>query len=106
MKQVLSLQMRAKPPGNWMTTVAKARMCGLLIDFMEAPRTSPRKHVPYPLPPNRTLVIDQPLSTNPVAVAMRGKYIKMPLERIGTLDHETEEWKVVPSPDDPAEVTV
>ena len=39
-----------------------------------------------------------------VAVEGRGKYLKLPLEKIADFDVEHQEWKVVPSPNDPVEV--
>ncbi len=42
------------------------------------------------------------LDDGTVAVEGRGRYIKLPIEKIGDFDPEHWEWKVVPSPDDPA----
>jgi uncharacterized protein (TIGR00369 family) len=42
------------------------------------------------------------LEDRTVAVEGRGKYIKMRIEEIGDIDPVHWEWKVVPSPDDPA----
>lgn len=44
------------------------------------------------------------LSDGTIAVEGRGKYLKMPLEKIAGFDFEEQEWKVVPLPDDPIEV--
>ena len=44
------------------------------------------------------------LSDGSVAVEGQGRYIKMPLDRIADFDREAQEWKVVPSADDPREV--
>ena len=44
------------------------------------------------------------LSDGTVAVEGRGKYLKLPLEKIADFDVEHQEWKVVPLPDDPVEV--
>ena len=41
-----------------------------------------------------------------VAVEGRGKYLKLPLEKIADFDFEEQEWKVVPSLDDPEEVEI
>lgn len=41
-----------------------------------------------------------------VAVEGHGKYIKLPLEEIADFDFNEQEWKVVPSPDDPHEVEI
>jgi acyl-coenzyme A thioesterase PaaI-like protein len=41
-----------------------------------------------------------------VAVEGRGKYLKLPLEKIADFDFEEQEWKVVPSDDDPEEVEI
>jgi acyl-coenzyme A thioesterase PaaI-like protein len=41
-----------------------------------------------------------------VAVEAQGRYIRMPLERIADFDREDQEWRVVPSPNDPEEVEV
>jgi len=46
------------------------------------------------------------LEDGSVAVEGRGKYIKLPLENIADFDFEEQEWKVVPSPDDPEEVEI
>ncbi len=39
-----------------------------------------------------------------VAVEGTGRYLKLPIEKIADFDVEEQEWRVVPSPDDPAEV--
>ena len=44
------------------------------------------------------------LKDGSVAVEGRGKYIKLPIDKIADFDVEEQEWKVVPSPDDPDEV--
>ena len=44
------------------------------------------------------------LSDGSVAVEGRGKYLKLPLEKIADFDVEHQEWKVVPSPNDLTEV--
>jgi acyl-coenzyme A thioesterase PaaI-like protein len=41
-----------------------------------------------------------------VAAEGRGRYIKMPLEKIADFDREEQDWKVVPLPEDPAEVDI
>jgi len=41
-----------------------------------------------------------------VAVEGRGKYLKLPLEKIADFDFEEQEWKVVPADDDPEEVEI
>lgn len=43
------------------------------------------------------------LEDGTVAVEGQGKYIKMPLEKIAGSELE-EQWKIVPSPDDPTEI--
>jgi len=42
------------------------------------------------------------LADGAVAVEGKGKYLKMPIEKISDL-HLLDQWKVVPSPDDPEE---
>jgi acyl-coenzyme A thioesterase PaaI-like protein len=44
------------------------------------------------------------LSDGTVAVEGRGKYLKLPLEKIADSGLDHLDWKVVPLPDDPAEV--
>ena len=39
-----------------------------------------------------------------VAVSAKGRYIKMPLDKIADFDREEQEWRVVPLAGDPAEV--
>lgn len=39
-----------------------------------------------------------------VAVEGTGRYLKLPIEKIADFDVEEQEWRVVPSPDDPAGV--
>lgn len=41
------------------------------------------------------------LADGRVAVEARGKYLKMEIDRIADFDHEGEEWRVVPLPEDP-----
>lgn len=41
------------------------------------------------------------LPNGEVAVEGRGKYLKLPLEEIADFDHDVQEWKVIPSEDDP-----
>jgi acyl-coenzyme A thioesterase PaaI-like protein len=41
------------------------------------------------------------LGDGTVAVEGRGKYIKLPLDNIADFDFEEQEWRVVPSQDDP-----
>lgn len=41
------------------------------------------------------------LADGEVAVEGHGKYLKLPLSEIADFDHEVQEWKVVPSPEDP-----
>jgi uncharacterized protein (TIGR00369 family) len=43
------------------------------------------------------------LPNGEVAVEGHGKYLKLPLDQIADFDHEQQEWKVVPDPDDPQE---
>jgi uncharacterized protein (TIGR00369 family) len=44
------------------------------------------------------------LSDGRVAVEGRGKYIKLPLDKIADFDFEEQEWRVTPSAADPQEV--
>jgi hypothetical protein len=44
------------------------------------------------------------LKDGTVAVEGRGKYLKLPLEKISDFDTDHLEWQVVPSPTDPVEV--
>lgn len=46
------------------------------------------------------------LAGGAAAVEGRGKYIKMPIEKIADFDREEQEWRVTPSPGDPAVVEV
>lgn len=46
------------------------------------------------------------LKDGSVAAEGQGKYIKLPLDEIADFDFEEQEWKVVPSPDDPDEVEI
>jgi acyl-coenzyme A thioesterase PaaI-like protein len=46
------------------------------------------------------------LPSGEVAATGRGKYFKLPIEKIGDLDVEEQEWRVVPSPDDPTEIAL
>ena len=41
-----------------------------------------------------------------VAAAGVGKYVKLPIEKIADFDVEAQEWRVTPSPSDPAHVEV
>ena len=41
------------------------------------------------------------LSDGSVAVEGRGKYIKLPLDKIADFDADEQEWKVISAPDDP-----
>jgi acyl-coenzyme A thioesterase PaaI-like protein len=41
-----------------------------------------------------------------VAVEGFGKYIKMPLDNIADFDYEEQEWKTVPSPEDPQTIEI
>jgi len=41
-----------------------------------------------------------------VAVTAKGKYIKLPLDKIADFDHEEQEWKVVPKKNDPTEIEI
>jgi uncharacterized protein (TIGR00369 family) len=41
-----------------------------------------------------------------VAVEGRGKYLKMPLERISDFDFQQQEWRVVPRANDPTEFEI
>jgi hypothetical protein len=43
------------------------------------------------------------LSDGDVAATATGKYLKMPLDRIGEFDRESNEWRVVPSNRDPSD---
>jgi acyl-coenzyme A thioesterase PaaI-like protein len=44
------------------------------------------------------------LNDGSVAVEGRGRYIKLPLDKIADFDFEEQEWRVVPSADDPEHV--
>lgn len=39
-----------------------------------------------------------------VCVSATGRYLKLPLDKIGDFDHEENEWRVVPEAGDPAEI--
>lgn len=41
-----------------------------------------------------------------VAVTGSGKYMKLPIEKIGEFDGVVQEWRIVPSMDDPLEIEV
>jgi hypothetical protein len=41
-----------------------------------------------------------------VAAEGRGRYIKMPLEKIADFDRTEQDWRVVPLPQDPSEVEI
>ncbi|MCF7859027.1 MAG: PaaI family thioesterase [Candidatus Cloacimonetes bacterium] len=44
------------------------------------------------------------LPNGEVAVSARGKYMKLPIDKIADFDHEKEEWKVVEAKNDPQEI--
>jgi acyl-coenzyme A thioesterase PaaI-like protein len=44
------------------------------------------------------------LADGSVAVSGKGRYIKMPLDKIADFNREEQEWRVVPLPEDPTEV--
>ena len=44
------------------------------------------------------------LSDGGVAATGAGKYLRLPLSRIADFDAEAQEWRIVPSPDDPDEI--
>ncbi len=46
------------------------------------------------------------LKDGTVAVEAHGKYIKLPLDKIADFDAHAQDWKVVPSDDDPGEVEI
>ena len=46
------------------------------------------------------------LSDGSIAAEGHGKYIKLPIEKIADFDVDKQEWRVVPSPDDPHEVEI
>ncbi len=46
------------------------------------------------------------LEDGSIAVEGRGRFLKLPLEEIADFDFEEQEWKVVPSPDDPQEIEI
>lgn len=46
------------------------------------------------------------LSDSTVAVEGRGRFLKLPIDRIADFDVEKEEWRIVPSPNDPHEVNL
>ena len=41
-----------------------------------------------------------------VAVEGKGKFLKLPIDKIADFDVDEQEWKVVPSPEDPQEVNL
>lgn len=41
------------------------------------------------------------LKDSSLAIEGRGKFIKLPLEKIADFDFDEQEWRVMPSPDDP-----
>jgi uncharacterized protein (TIGR00369 family) len=41
-----------------------------------------------------------------VAATGKGKYMKLPLEKIADMNPAEQEWKVTPSPDDPTEIAL
>ena len=46
------------------------------------------------------------LSDGTVAVEGRGRFLKLPIDKIADFDVDEQEWKVVPSPEDPQEVNL
>lgn len=46
------------------------------------------------------------LKDGSIAIEGRGKFIKLPLEKIADFDYDEQEWKVVTSPDDPEYVEI
>jgi len=46
------------------------------------------------------------LSDGTVAVEGRGRFLKLPIGKIADFDVDEQEWKVVPSPEDPQEVNL
>jgi acyl-coenzyme A thioesterase PaaI-like protein len=46
------------------------------------------------------------LADGRVAVEGRGKYLKLPLDKIADFDFEAQEWRVVPADDDPEYVEI
>jgi uncharacterized protein (TIGR00369 family) len=46
------------------------------------------------------------LKDGSTAVEGRGKYLKLPIEKIADFDENEQEWMVTPSPDDPEEVEI
>ena len=46
------------------------------------------------------------LKDGSIAAEGRGKYLRLPLEKIADFDFGEQEWKVVPSQDDPEEVEI
>jgi len=46
------------------------------------------------------------LSDGTVAVEGRGRFLKLPIDKITDFDVQKQEWKVVPSPEDPQEVNL
>lgn len=41
------------------------------------------------------------LSNGEVAAEAEGKYLRLPIERIADFDNQENEWKIIPSPNDP-----
>ncbi|KPU44736.1 thioesterase superfamily protein [Oxobacter pfennigii] len=46
------------------------------------------------------------LKNGDIAVSASGKYMKLPLSQIADFNEDTEEWRVLPSDEDPAEIEV
>jgi uncharacterized protein (TIGR00369 family) len=46
------------------------------------------------------------LPNGEVAISASGKYIKLPLDKIADFDEIEQEWKVVPSPEDPDRLNI
>jgi len=46
------------------------------------------------------------LQNNEVAVTACGKYLKMPIEKIGAFDRQLNEWKIVTSKEDPENIKI
>ncbi len=44
------------------------------------------------------------LPNGDIAATGAGKYLRLPIDKIGEFDPEREEWKITPSPDDPKEI--
>ena len=46
------------------------------------------------------------LSNGEIAATAEGKYLKVPLEKINDFDRDENEWKIVPTDKDPAEIDI